>query len=195
MRCLLTYVPFVESPSSTIIHSPPRLCSSACSPETSVSQSSDRSISARRPTVCAGPASSAANSPSSPSASRKTRNGFPMRSAASTRFNSVAESECGASGSLNASGGSATPSPLRTARREGRGPSEARIYRGSAAAPHASDRGRRLAPCPRSSQAPWHFLNFLPLPHQHGSLRPTWCSSSTTRCSITGIISAGSSSA
>jgi hypothetical protein len=22
-------------------------------------------------------------------------------------------------------------------------------------------------------QAPWHFLYFLPLPHQHGSLRPT----------------------
>jgi len=21
--------------------------------------------------------------------------------------------------------------------------------------------------------APWHFLNFLPLPHGHGSLRPT----------------------
>src|SRR5215471_13176337 len=22
------------------------------------------------------------------------------------------------------------------------------------------------------AHAPWHFLNFLPLPHQHGSLRP-----------------------
>ena len=24
--------------------------------------------------------------------------------------------------------------------------------------------------------APWHFLNFLPLPHGHGSLRPTLAS-------------------
>src|SRR6187549_3530389 len=29
-------------------------------------------------------------------------------------------------------------------------------------------------------QAPWHFLNFLPLPHQHGSLRPTFGSSRRT---------------
>src|SRR6266852_1389859 len=28
---------------------------------------------------------------------------------------------------------------------------------------------------PPPSYAPWHFLNFLPLPHQQGSLRPTWC--------------------
>ena len=25
----------------------------------------------------------------------------------------------------------------------------------------------------RPGQAPWHFLNFLPEPHQHGSLRPS----------------------
>src|SRR6266581_5043707 len=40
------------------------------------------------------------------------------------------------------------------------------------------DRMRRGAPCsvPLHSfyiPAPWHFLNFLPLPHGHGSLRPT----------------------
>src|SRR5438552_127370 len=27
--------------------------------------------------------------------------------------------------------------------------------------------------CTRYIAAPWHFLNFLPLPHGHGSLRPT----------------------
>ena len=30
--------------------------------------------------------------------------------------------------------------------------------------------------------APWHFLNFLPEPHQHGSLRPIASFSSTIRC-------------
>ena len=34
--------------------------------------------------------------------------------------------------------------------------------------------------------APWHFLNFLPEPHQHGSLRPSCSFSSTRRCWITG---------
>src|SRR5438132_557801 len=31
------------------------------------------------------------------------------------------------------------------------------------------------------AQAPWHFLNFLPLPHQHGSLRPilSWSPATT----------------
>src|SRR5438132_3273933 len=38
-------------------------------------------------------------------------------------------------------------------------------------------------------QAPWHFLNFLPDPHQHGSLRPIWSTSSTRRCSTTGSAS------
>src|SRR5204863_549696 len=33
--------------------------------------------------------------------------------------------------------------------------------------------------------APWHFLNFLPDPHQHGSLRPI-CSRSSTRLVSTG---------
>src|ERR1700716_2982989 len=46
---------------------------------------------------------------------------------------------------------------------------------------HASS-GRR-----DGAYAPWHFLNFLPLPHQQGSLRPTWCSSSTMRWCTTGI--------
>src|SRR5438874_10170086 len=31
--------------------------------------------------------------------------------------------------------------------------------------------------------APWHFLNFLPLPHQHGSLRPVFsCGDACTVC-------------
>ena len=29
-------------------------------------------------------------------------------------------------------------------------------------------------------QAPWHFLYFLPLPHQQGSLRPTFSASALT---------------
>src|SRR6266540_4287091 len=32
----------------------------------------------------------------------------------------------------------------------------------------------------RAAQAPWHFLNFLPLPHQHGSLRPMFSFSDFT---------------
>src|SRR5437762_1112480 len=31
-----------------------------------------------------------------------------------------------------------------------------------------------------AAQAPWHFLNFLPLPHQHGSLRPMFSRSDLT---------------
>src|SRR5687767_14210892 len=31
----------------------------------------------------------------------------------------------------------------------------------------------------RSHYAPWHFLYFLPLPHGHGSLRPTFGSGRT----------------
>src|SRR3979411_3350322 len=46
---------------------------------------------------------------------------------------------------------------------------------------HASS-GRR-----DRSYDPLHLLTFLPLPHQQGSLRPTWCSSSTMRCSTTGM--------
>src|SRR5919204_6655051 len=37
--------------------------------------------------------------------------------------------------------------------------------------PRAAARAVRSA---RSGYAPWHFLNFLPLPHQHGSLRPSF---------------------
>ena len=36
------------------------------------------------------------------------------------------------------------------------------------------------------AQAPWHFLNFLPDPHQQGSLRPIVSSSESTRCSTGG---------
>src|SRR6476646_9946994 len=32
--------------------------------------------------------------------------------------------------------------------------------------------------------APWHFLNFFPLPHQHGSLRPILSRSAVTRCCV-----------
>src|SRR3954447_7828403 len=32
-----------------------------------------------------------------------------------------------------------------------------------------------------ADQAPWHFLNFLPEPHQQGSLRPTFWSAETVR--------------
>ncbi len=53
-----------------------------------------------------------------------------------------------------------------------------------------SERGRplstgRTAPALAGAEAyaPWHFLNFLPLPHQHGSLRPICSSSPTRRCS------------
>src|SRR5437764_8660281 len=34
--------------------------------------------------------------------------------------------------------------------------------------------------------APWHFLYFFPLPHQHGSLRPICSLSVTRRCSTGG---------
>src|SRR3954462_12990963 len=44
----------------------------------------------------------------------------------------------------------------------------------------------------RGGYAPWHFLNFLPDPHQHGSLRPICSTAATRRCSTTG---AGSASA
>ena len=38
--------------------------------------------------------------------------------------------------------------------------------------PRRADRRATAAPCSRR-YAPWHRLNFLPEPHQHGSLRPT----------------------
>jgi hypothetical protein len=47
---------------------------------------------------------------------------------------------------------------------------------------------RRRAPASRASglgrargYAPWHFLNFLPEPHQQGSLRPSFSRSGVTR--------------
>src|SRR3954467_14520060 len=43
----------------------------------------------------------------------------------------------------------------------------------------------------RYTPAPWHFLNFLPEPHQQGSLRPIFSCSSSTRVSTACI---GSSS-
>src|SRR6188508_2345170 len=39
------------------------------------------------------------------------------------------------------------------------------------------------APTDFPAQAPWHFLNFLPEPHQHGSLRPIFSFSSSRRVS------------
>src|SRR2546422_11771669 len=37
----------------------------------------------------------------------------------------------------------------------------------------------------RRDQAPWQRLNFLPLPHQQGSLRPIFSRSEVTRCVAT----------
>src|SRR5213079_2104030 len=45
--------------------------------------------------------------------------------------------------------------------------------------------GERLV---RRRQAPWHFLNFLPEPHQQGSIRPTLSFSATTRCVVTTLV-------
>ena len=39
---------------------------------------------------------------------------------------------------------------------------------------------RWLIPTVTHAAAPWHFLYFLPLPHGHGSLRPTFGSSRRT---------------
>ncbi len=55
-------------------------------------------------------------------------------------------------------------------------------------------RTRRLpAEASAGPQAPWHFLNFLPEPHQHGSLRPIVSCSSTRRCCTGGGSSARTS--
>ena len=40
----------------------------------------------------------------------------------------------------------------------------------------------------RHAAAPWHFLYFFPLPHGHGSLRPTFGSS--RRTVLTGVVAA-----
>jgi diguanylate cyclase (GGDEF)-like protein len=50
------------------------------------------------------------------------------------------------------------------------------------ARPGRAHRGQPTAP----GQAPWHFLYFLPEPHQQGSLRPSCSASSTRRCCTTG---------
>src|SRR5206468_12645751 len=64
---------------------------------------------------------------------------------------------------------------------------------------------RRLRHDPRSiwaaeqqaagAQAPWHFLYFLPDPHQHGSLRPICSLESTRRCWTAGGASASAAAA
>jgi hypothetical protein len=55
-------------------------------------------------------------------------------------------------------------------------------------------RGRAIDIGAVERQAPWHFLNFLPDPHQHGSLRPIASFSSSLRCCTTaGAISSPSS--
>ena len=51
----------------------------------------------------------------------------------------------------------------------------------------AGERLRRPA-----TQAPWHFLYFLPEPHQHGSLRPILSRSDSVRCTVTGSAPGGS---
>jgi hypothetical protein len=50
----------------------------------------------------------------------------------------------------------------------------------TALSPEPRDRPVTRAPTPRKKRsffrgyAPWHFLNFLPLPHQQGSFRPSF---------------------
>jgi hypothetical protein len=50
-----------------------------------------------------------------------------------------------------------------------------------------------LPPAPALAPPPWHFLNFLPDPHQQGSLRPIWSIASTRRCSMCGPSASSSS--
>src|SRR5262249_46313423 len=47
--------------------------------------------------------------------------------------------------------------------------------------PPAISKEPSVLPGPRRGYAPWHFLNFFPEPHQHGSLRPILSWSETTR--------------
>src|SRR5690606_24514034 len=42
------------------------------------------------------------------------------------------------------------------------------------------------SPLPRAGYAPWHFLNFLPLPQGQGSLRPT-----PSNCAIAAVAAPG----
>src|SRR5512143_4225492 len=46
-------------------------------------------------------------------------------------------------------------------------------YGGEAPPAVSKKRGRRLLRAGAHDAAPWHFLNFLPLPQGQGSLRPT----------------------
>src|SRR4029077_11758492 len=43
---------------------------------------------------------------------------------------------------------------------------------------------RRTMGSPLLGYAPWHFLNFLPEPHQQGSFRPILSRSAVTRCCV-----------
>src|SRR5262249_27591928 len=52
---------------------------------------------------------------------------------------------------------------------------------------HKSLRASACAPEEGRGYAPWHFLYFLPDPHQHGSLRPILSFSSLTTVSCSGI--------
>src|SRR5436305_14976436 len=61
-----------------------------------------------------------------------------------------------------------------------------RRKRRDARRPAAADRALHPRALRLRPYAPWHFLNFLPDPHQHGSLRPTCWVSSTRRCSTCG---------
>ena len=65
---------------------------------------------------------------------------------------------------------------------------EVRVVRG-VDVPEAEDRDADRP----ARYAPWHFLYFLPDPHQHGSLRPSCSCSSTRRCSTTVGAACGSS--
>ena len=82
-RSPLRKVPFLDRPSSMIVHSPPRHWSSACRPDTSPSQGIETLASARRPIVRLPSSRPSANSSSPPSWSRRARNGCWLRRAAS----------------------------------------------------------------------------------------------------------------
>src|SRR2546422_1975784 len=71
-------------------------------------------------------------------------------------------------------------SPIVPRRAAGRPRGSRRVAEGTHPAPGARSLSLLLPPSPfpglfpgRYTAAPWHFLNFLPLPQGHGSLRPT----------------------
>ena len=76
------------------------------------------------------------------------------------------------SGSSHRSGRSTSGSSSAWRARKARGPGSARLPPADGRARPARPRSpsRQLRP---SAQRPWQNLNFLPLPHEHGSLRPT----------------------